>query len=97
MQPHAPTLVLGRRASHGKHLGRARTAEIAGKVGLRLDEDAGPTELLQMPGLRFLLRPIGTYLDKETRLRAREKLAHKPLLAPLGQRHARSSVRSQEP
>src|SRR5436190_7910928 len=97
MKLHAPPRVLWRRASHRKDLGGARVAEIDRKLGLRLDQDAGPTELLQMPGLRFLLRPIGADLDKEARLRAAEKLPHKLLLAPLGQRHARSSVRSQPP
>jgi len=65
MKLHAPAGILRRGASHGKHFGGARTAEVAGKLGLRLDEDSRPTELFQMPGLRFLLRPVGPHLDKE--------------------------------
>ena len=52
MQLHAAAGVLRRRAGHRKHFGGARAAEITGKLGLRLDEDAGPAELLKMPGLR---------------------------------------------
>ena len=90
MKLHAPPRVLWRRAGHRKDLGGARVAEIDRKLGLRLDQDAGPTELLEMPSLRFLLRPIGADLDKEARPRAAEKLPNEHLLAAL--RHAHSPV-----
>jgi hypothetical protein len=41
-----------------------------------------------MPGLRFLLRPIGADLDKEARRRAAEKLANEHLLAALHHAHS---------
>ena len=92
MQLHAPSRVLWRRASHRKHFGRARVAQIARELGLRFDQDAGPTELLKVPGLRFLLRPIGADLDKEARPRAAEKLPNEYLLAALA--HAHRSVQA---
>jgi len=46
VKTHAPAGILRRGAGHREHLGRARAPQIVGKVGLRLDQDAGPTELL---------------------------------------------------
>ena|SRR6266436_326543 len=96
MQPHAPAGVLRRGAGHCEDFGGARAAEIAGKIGLRLDEDAGPAKLLEMPGLRLLLWSICANLDKEPRPRAPEKIAHEFLLAPIGQGGARSSASPQQ-
>jgi hypothetical protein len=96
MQPHAPAGILRGRAGHCKDFGGARSAEIAGKIRLRLDEDAGPAELLEMPGLRLLLWPICANLDKEAGPRASKKIAHEFLLAPIGQNRARSSASLQQ-
>src|SRR5262249_48197790 len=70
---------------HRKHLGGARPPQIIGEIGLRLDEDAGPTELLQGPGLRLLLRAVGADLDEEARPRAAKKLPHELPLPSIGQ------------
>jgi hypothetical protein len=91
VQLHAPAGVLRGRAGHRKHFGGARAAEIVGKIGLWLDKDAGPAELLKMPGLRLVPWPICTNLDKESRPHAREKMAHEFLLAPIGQGRTRGS------
>jgi hypothetical protein len=48
-----------------------------------------------MPGLRFLLRPIGADLDEEARPGATEKLPNEHLLAAL--RHAHSPVELKNP
>src|SRR6266850_4114664 len=94
MKSHTPAGVLRRGASHRKYFGGARAPQIVGKAGLRLDEDAGPTELLKMPALRFLLRAVGAHLDKEARPRAAEKVSHELLLASLGQGRAHSFLRA---
>src|SRR5262249_60635102 len=68
--------------------------QIIGEIGLRLDEDAGPTEPLQVPGLRFLLGAVGADLDEEARPRAAKKLPHELLLASIGQGRAHSFLRA---
>ena len=56
--------ILRRRAGDREHLGGAVGAQLAGKLGLRLDQHAGPAGLLQMPGLRARVRIVGADLDE---------------------------------
>ena len=42
-----------------------RAAQVVGKVGLRLYQNAGPAELLEVPGLRCLAGTIGADLDED--------------------------------
>jgi hypothetical protein len=58
--------IVGRGTSDREHLGRAHSAQLGGKVGLRFDQQAGPAGLLQVPGLRALARIVGADLDEES-------------------------------
>src|SRR6266851_9024346 len=91
MKAHRAAGVLRRRAGDGVYLGRPPAPQLVRELGLRLDQDAGPAELFEMPGLRFLLRPVGADLDEETGARGAEKLAHQLLLASRASRHAHGS------
>jgi len=51
-----------------------------GKIGLRLDQYAGPAQLFKMPGLRAFERIIGAHLGEKTASCVAEKRAHHPLL-----------------
>ena len=79
-RPQRPALC-GRRARDREHAGRARLPERGREIGLRLDQNAAPAELLEMPGLRRELRPVGADLDEESGAAAAEELAHQLLLA----------------
>ena len=86
--------VLRRRTGHRKNLGGALARQIVREIGLRLDEDAGPAKLLEVPGLGFLLRAVGADLDEEAGARASEKFLHELLLASIGQDRPHSLLRA---
>ena len=65
MQRQRAPGIVGRGTRDREHLGRTHGAQLAGEIGLRLDQDAGPAGLLQMPGLRALARIVGADLDEE--------------------------------
>jgi len=66
MQRQCASRIVRRRTGDRKDFGHALRAQFASEIGLRLDEDAGPAGLLQMPGLRALARIVGADLDEET-------------------------------
>ena len=80
MQAHAPTCVLWRRAGNRENSSSTHAGQFLGQIGLRLDQHAPPAELLEVPGLRFLLRPVCPDLDEESRARTTEEPPHQRLL-----------------
>ena len=64
MQRQRLSGMVRRRAGDGEDLAGARPAQLLGEVRLRLDQDAAPARLFEMPGLRAQLRLVGTDLDE---------------------------------
>jgi hypothetical protein len=58
--------ILRRRARNGEDFGLAHLPEFFRKIGLRLDQNAGPAGLFQMPGLRAVMWIVGADLDEKT-------------------------------
>ncbi len=65
MQRQRASGIVGRGTGDREDHGRTHGAQLVGKIGLRLDQHAGPAGLLQMPGLRALARIVGADLDEE--------------------------------
>jgi hypothetical protein len=57
--------IFGRGTRDSENLGFAPGAQFSGKIGLRLDKDAGPSRLLQQPGLRAFVWIVGADLPKK--------------------------------
>src|SRR5262245_8039628 len=94
MEGHMPACVGRRRAGCREHLGGARAAQLVGKVGLRLYQDAGPAEWLEVPGLRCLAGTIGADLDEESGATPAEEVPHELLLASFGQSSCHDRLRA---
>src|SRR5439155_20638312 len=64
VQRHRFAGVLRGRAGDGVDLRLAPLPQVVGKVGLRLDQDPGPTHLFEMERLRPSLRVVGADIDE---------------------------------
>jgi hypothetical protein len=56
--------IFARRTRDSENLGFAPRTQFSGKIGLRLNQDAGPSGLLQRPSLRAFAWIIGADFDK---------------------------------
>src|SRR5579872_1431494 len=61
-----------------------RQAQPLGEIGLRLDQNAGPAGLLELPALRAALRIVGADLDEKAAPRVGEEFVFEAVLKLVG-------------
>ena len=66
MQRQRTAVMFGTGTGDGENLGHAHGAQFARQLRLRLDQNAGPARLFEVPGLRTHTRLIGADLDEVT-------------------------------